>query len=982
MAKKKVVGKIVRLVISAILLVGVIIGSVIAEDYAFVITAFFSGTGEDFSQAGTQLAVSDTLCRKIGDESMVLLKNENGALPLQEDERKINVFGYGALTSVVDSNEGGFVLKGEGSGSSTIGEGKTVSLLEALEQGGFAYNKEVIKVFKDYRTDHFNSLRPYNSYQVSPEKVYNLAEPATSAFSSKLLEEAKEFSDVAMFVISRVGGEGLGELPLTYLDITAAEQAILDMIKVNFEKVIVLINTTNVLHCGFLEDDDISAALYVGGTGQSGATAIPRILKGEVNPSGKTADTYAYTNTYDPAIANITVTNIERDYDSAQYMEDIYFGYKWYETADAMNYFATVDNQYGNGYEGVVQYPFGYGLSYTTFEWEVQNVTGEVNTLSKDTEITVTVRVKNTGDVAGKDIVELYYTPPYFSGEVEKAEVNLLDFEKTDLLEPNESQDITFTFTAYDMASYDCYDKNKNGSATYELDAGDYFIELRTDAHTLKNCDNAKMTYRVESDIIIDKDPVTGTTVSNQFTGEDAYLGTPTDGSTVGCSTNYLTRSDFAGTFPTTKASAPTDKAEITATSEAMYTGYDNVARPKYGQENNLRLAKLDNGTYATKQQLEDKKSWPEGVTLVYDDELLAQLAEDYDSELWEKLLDQMTIAELNDLVVRGGFQRRAIVSIGKPRQADYDGPAGFNLVSTAGTTDRGDWTAFPCESLIACSWNKGLLFEMGRSMGAEGAASSVSGWYAPGVNLHRSPYGGRNFEYYSEDAVLSGELAAQVVYGAKTNGLTCYMKHFAVYEFGTTNSGMNTWLTEQNLRENYLKAFEIAVKEGGANGMMSTFTRVGASWSGANWALLTQVLRNEWGFRGLVITDWTNAAEGVGWMNVSQGVRAGNDLWLNPTEGGRDPGNSTTAVYCLRKSAHNILYELADTRTTMLNSNIDDGMQNNGDIVLGNAVFAWWRIPLYGIVALIGLFFVTSLVFMFKRNKVQGIDVSPEADM
>ena len=964
-------------VLALILLVVLVAGNVVAYSFAPQITNFLCGTGENFSDAKLTLKESDALCQTIGDESMVLLKNQNNVLPLEEYET-INVFGWGATDE-------GFLLKGVGSGSSTISTKKQVTLLDAFDNSDeyIEYNQDIIDFYMDFGEANSSKLRMNSS--LSKSNVYNLAEPSAKELEP-LIEDAQLFSDVAIFVISRCGGENLGgsasgDLPKGYLNITEAEQETLDLLKESFETVIVLLNTTNTMHTGFLEDEKIDAALYVGITGQSAASAIPKILTGEISPSGKLADIMTYYDKYDPTYKNISAG-------SNQYVEDIYFGYKWYETADAEGYFNNVSNDYGKGYDGVVQYPFGHGLSYTDFSWEVSSLytldaDGKtrteidpskvivLNDYSVGTKFYLDVKVTNVGEYFGKDVVELYYTPPYVKGEVEKAEINLLDFGKTpEELDRNEAATVTLSFTPYDLASYDCYDKNGNGSAVYELDEGEYKVKLMVNSHDAKDCENGEIKFIVNKDIIIDKDPVTNVEIKNRLTGDDAYLGLEIDALDLG-GAQYMTRVNFVGSFPKETASKPTGAIISEANMAYNDAPFANLPSVITGQNNNLYLATLENGSKASLGQLEGSGN----AKLAWNYDLMADLI-DYNSPTWDKLLNQLTAQEMKNLIELGGFRRLAIESVGKPLQKDYDGPAGFNTNTLTGSwggesVDTETWTAYPSEALMGCSWNKDLMFMLGRSMGAEADATAIEGWYAPGVNLHRNAYLGRNFEYYSEDGVLSGKLAAKVIYGAKTNGLTCYLKHFVCSDTGDNPRGTDTWLTEQNLRENVLKPFEIAVKEGGANGIMSAFNDVGSVWSGANYALLTEILRNEWGFNGTVLTDWT-ASSNRGSMSVKQGIRAGNDLWLNPnsTISGNDKIDTSNAtdMKAARIACKNILYSVVDTEYTAKQYrelNIEDVYQTSGTIEFKEEVFAWW-IPVLVAIDVVGLF---GAVLLFKKR-------------
>lgn len=948
--------KIASIVVSAVLCVGAVVGNVIAFNAKGTINAFFEGGKADSGVGETatkELAASDKLCTEIEEESITLFKN-NGVLPLEKGQ-KLNVFGYGATDQ-------GFLLKGVGSGSSTISEQKKITLLDALRGtardydvteninetateadkaawaeenlSGFEINEGLISKYTDWASKNSNSVRPTSPNSSS---VYRLAEPGADTITDEDLTAAYDnYGDVALYVISRDGGENVGEIPAGYLDVSTAEKEMLQRLKQKGFKVVVILNTTNTMHLGFLDELDIDACINVGLTGQSGARAIPSVLNGTVNPSGKFTDITIMSGTvasqYDPTYANRAASGY------IHYVDDIYYGYKWFETANVEGYFEAN----GTSYDEVVAYPFGYGLSYTQFEQKIAQVTyknskgedvalGEDTNLSQldaSTEITVTVEVKNVGKVPGKDVVQIYYTPEYHSGSIEKASVNLVGFGKTEELKPEDTQLIPVTFTLYDMASYDCYDKDGDGFKGYELEQGNYEIKLMTDSHTLVE----SVKCKANSTMQIKEDPVTKETVSNHFTGADAYAGLGTDGAEAGVDQTWLSREDFAGTFPRTQSRGATNTAVVNNAANYLNDApYASEAKPTTDEKNGLYLWTLEDGTPASLNDLTGDSN----AKIARNDDLIAELAQSYDSETWEKLLNQLSSAEIKALVEQGGFRRKATPTVGLRELYDYDGPAGYNTNSKNGNSS-GVWTAFTSEALMGCSWSQNLMFALGRSMGAEANKSGVNGWYAPGVNLHRSAYNARNFEYYSEDGVLSGYLAAQVIAGAKTNGLNCYIKHFACSEEGPNPGGVNTWITEQNLRENYLKPFEIAVKgvdveiiklddngevtdtkvmHIGANSIMTAFNRVGASWAGANYAMNVQVLRGEWGFKGSLLTDWTGGTANRGGMNVQQGIRAGNDLWLDPYYGSRSfDVNNTIDVYCGRVSVHNILYTVVDT--------------------------------------------------------------------
>lgn len=925
-----VIVKKTALTAGAAVIVGVMIAAnIILSLYSPIINKAFAGSAGAPQTSEAVSAMGDELVREIGADSMVLLRNKEtegkGALPLAKDA-KVNLFGW-------NSTDNGFMLTGGGSGGTVIPAEKRISLAKAMDLEVMDYNKELLAAYTNFN----------NSYDadLNSQADNRLVNPDASFYTDSLINQAKQYSDIAIVTISRFAREnnGGGELLNvsadsnsqnysngTFLELTDNEKVMMDVVSKNFGTVIVLLNTTNVMECGFLEEYDVDAAFYVGLPGQSGARAIPKLLRGEISPSGRLADTYAYDHqTYDPTFANAIY-----DGSNINYAENIYFGYKWYETADAEGFFRDATRGSATGYDAVVQYPFGFGLSYTDFEWEVVEVP-ESTTLTETGEYTIKVKVTNVGNMAGKDVVQLYYTPQYYEGEVEKAYVNLLAFAKTDTLYPASeeaedkpsSQIVTLTFSAYDMASYDAYDKNDNGWAGYELDVGKYEVKLMNNAHELNACDNNVIEFNVEGtkgddDIwyLLDPDNEDSTVVFNRFTGSDAYAGVPIDGTTVNGSITedtYLSRvNDFAN-FPNNRTGNSYDSNKIDTAANYRYSGYDSMTKPEQGSTaTSYSIMLTESGGKPSSGDLDGSS----GATLKYNEELINDLV-NYDSKTWDALLNQLTVSEIRDLIGKGGFQTAAATSIGKPKNVDKDGPAGFNNGVTNPNTEA-SWTAYPVEALVGCSWNAEMMFNMGRAQGVEANETGVRGWYAPGVNLHRSPYNSRNYEYYSEDAVLSGQLAANLIRGAKTNNLYCYIKHFAVSEAGQNPNNKNTWLTEQALREIYLKPFEIAVKDGGSNGVMSCFNRIGAVWAGSNYALLNDVLRDEWGFRGTVITDWYDGS----YMDYTRGVLAGNDLWLDGStnQSANLDMNNTGVANAARLAAKNIIYTFIDTYHTAVN--------------------------------------------------------------
>lgn len=909
MFKKK--GKIISGIFIGLLALVGIGANVAAGVLSDAISIYLNGYGNDFSNLNTE--DSDKLCQEIAGEGIVLLKNENNCLPLK-DVTAVNVFGWGG-------SDGGFIVSGAGSGSSADrGSGQKVTLLQAFENKGISTNPDLNNMYKEYcsardNTNYWNAAYPF----------FNLIEPPASEVEP-LMDSALAYSDTAIVVISRLGGEGQ-DLPhtqkkknlpedttRTYLELSTEEEEMLAMVETaGFTNVIVLLNTTNAMEVGFLEDENINAALEVSALGQSGAESIVDVLTGEINPSGKLVDTYAYDLETAATYANCPNC---REVDSDQggiksytdggnyidYQEDIYVGYRWYETADAEGYWDDIDNEYGQGYDGVVQYPFGYGLSYSSFDWKIDSVSpANGSTITPDTEITVKVWVTNTSTLPGKDVVELYYSAPYTKGGIEKSAVCLCDFAKTqELEEAGEdtkcAQLVTLTLTGRDMESYDAYDKNGNGFKGYELEAGDYVLSLQSDAHHRKETTDGKntLTYHVEEDYQLSEDETTGYTVENRFTGASSDDGVSIDGSDSDANITYLSREDFASTFPVRTTERRTKTSAIKALGNHWLSDKSDTEEMPV------------TGSTATDYQLYDGEE--------PNTDFLCELGEDYDDPTYEDLLDQMSVSDLNLMVEGCGYRTPEIDSIGKPEFLDLDGPSGLNDTNMSSDT-KAKWTSFPVETALAQSWNKNLAYTFGLAVGREAGETGVGGWYAPACNIHRSPYDGRNFEYYSEDPYQSGIFAAETIRGATNNGLYCYVKHFAVNETENGRSGLYTWLTEQSLREIYLKPFEIAVKKGSANAVMSSFNRLGATWTGGSYSLLTEVLRNEWGFRGTVLTDYSSGGD---YMNVDQGLRAGNDTWLNGLRTnsvqGHDDKSSATALTCARRAAHDVIYTYCNT--------------------------------------------------------------------
>ncbi|MFS7119826.1 glycoside hydrolase family 3 C-terminal domain-containing protein [Carnobacterium maltaromaticum] len=840
-------------VLSSLLLGILIIFNLAVNQYAMIINTYFSASQINQSEVKKTTEQAMALTEKIEGEGAVLLENKNEVLPLQN--QKVNVFGYASRN---------VVYGGTGSGGGK--EDNNVDLQQGLKNAGFQVNDQLTTFYDD---------RYVPREKVNIHKLvggdFNIHEPKASEYSESLLTSAKEFSDTALVVFSRNSGEGAditnemkgyagGTAGKHYLELSDDEAATLDLVKENFDKVVVILNSSFPMELGFLDDEKIAGALWIGGPGSVGFNAVGEILAGEINPSGRLVDTYAYDETSAPSFNNIgefPYSNSEFDYEKdtwhykyVNYAESIYVGYRYYETR-------YIDNQTGEmdeaAYEKAVQYPFGYGLSYTNFKQEITNFKVDGN------EAKMTVKVTNTGKKAGKDVVQLYYTPPYTIDGIEKSHVVLSGFAKTQELAPNQSEEVNLSFDVENMASYD-----EKQNKAYVLEKGNYEIKLMNNSHDVIDSKN----YEVAKDIVFNQENKRESdelSATNQF--EDAKGDV-----------QYLSRWNWEETKP------------------------KEMAQPKEASKELLKALKDQSVNEEKGDPIKFKKH---GL------ELYDLKGVDYDDPKWDQLLEQLSVKDMENLITYGGFQTPAINSVKKPATIDADGPAGINhLVSQA------HGNQYTSEVVVASTWNTELVEEMGAALGKEAKASNITGLYLPGVNIHRSPFGGRNFEYYSEDALLSGKIGSSLSKGAMDQGSYVFMKHFAMYDQETRRyefpTGAATWSTEQAMREVFLKPFEIAVKDSGITGIMSSYNRIGPKWVGESEALLQNVLRDEWGFRGTVISDFYKPQ----YMNVDQGLSAGNDLvlYLLPTKLNNVTTDTDWGQQNMRKASHNILYTVVNS--------------------------------------------------------------------
>ena len=891
-------------------------------------TLLNNATITKYTLSDATVSKANELAKDVQSEAVTLLKNDDSNLPLSG--KKVNVFGWGSTNPVYG---------GTGSGSMSK-QYKTVSLLDGMKQAGLKTNTELSKLYTDYRKD-----RPEVGMFAQD---WTLPEVPAKQYSDKLVSDAKDFSDEAVVVLTRVGGEG-ADLPtdmkakgITYknnskdyddfqkgesfLQLSKTERDMIDLVTSNFKKVTLVYNGANTFQFDFLNDyPQIQSVVWCPPAGQTGFSALGEVLAGETNPSGKTSDTFLkdltksvsynnfgkfeYTNMADKAAKykGFTGDDVTAIPGFVNYSEGIYVGYKFYETAS--------DEGLIN-YDDTVAFPFGYGLSYTSFDQKLDSVK------YKGGKVTVTATVTNTGDKAGKDVVEAYYNPPYTDGGIEKASKNLAGFEKTKELQPGESQKVTVKFDDDDMASYDY-----KGAKAYVLEKGDYDISIQSDSH-----------HVIDQKAITVKDTVTYDSDSNTHNGDKTVATNQFDD--VAGDVTYLSRADHFANYKEATA-APTnfkmsDKAKETFYNNSNYDpkkfDKDSDKMPTTGAKNGLKLSDM--------------------------------YGKDYDDADWDKLLDQLTFDDMDNLIANGGYGTQALKSVGKIQLTDADGPASLNNNFT-GVGSIG----FPASTAFACTWNKDLAKQFGEMIGDMAHDMHVAGWYAPAMNIHRNAFSGRTFEYFSEDSLLSGVMASSEISGAKSKGVYSFMKHFALNDQETKRTEMLcTWTNEQAMREIYLKPFEMSVKEGGAQAVMSSFNYIGNTYAGADSALLQTVLRGEWGFKGFVLTDYFG---GYGYQNADQEVRAGNDSMLATTKiTNHITDKSATSVKAMRQAAHNILYTAANS-----------WQYANGEPKVATPI---WKTAMYvawGVTAVlvIGLEIVAIKRYLSRKKAVATIEPAAE---
>ncbi|MCD8286405.1 MAG: glycoside hydrolase family 3 C-terminal domain-containing protein [Clostridia bacterium] len=1009
--------RILCIVFCTLIMAAIVALDAVCGVFSNAITHYLSSTTtltDDVRADGEELSC------EIEEEGITLVKND-GTLPLsKEADAKVNVLGWSSTQ---------WISGGSGTGQ-TVQYGSMVTpnpnaqtdFLSALSSYGISHNTNITRLYTG-----FQSTRPYfNAGSLSCEdyQYYRLYEPEFEGFYTEDVRQGLlEYSSTAIIVLGRVSGEGVdppkvqykgaidssdpeaaADETRTYLDISTEEEDLLTWAGQAFDKTIVVINSAAQMNLGFLDEiEGLNACIIAGATGNNAADAVPEVLYGDVNPSGRLTDTYAYDFTTSPSYVNAGKDGVteylypdqtdtegtdEEPSDKEppdeetpetsylEYAEGIYTGYKWYETADAEGFWDTeyARERWGieNGYADVVQYPFGYGLSYTTFSWtdEVMNVSLQADT---EPEISVTVTVTNTGTVAGKDVVELYCAPPYTEGGAEKPSEVLVAYAKTALLEPQESEEITLSFSLEDVASYD---ETANGSlGGYVLEEGEYLVSLKTDAHTAAT---DALPYSLGTDYAIEGS-------SNLFSGDETLPGI-SDGLTV------LSRADFTGTFPAEKSG--TREADETTATLGVYT--EEKILEAFRTETDEEEPQDEDGS-AIVPQTDDAASLVRSAKLTRsaraDDEEIEPiyLYTDYAANetglylgdpgniadpLWDSVTGQLTYAEMARLVLRGCGHEMRLDSVGKPERIFA---YGSSQIGSIHSSDAG--VGYPSQVVLAQTWNKELCGQYGLQIGKEAADMGYEGWYAPGAVVHRTPFAGGNFENSSEDSYLTGKIAGCVVDGAAAAGLTCYVTSLTAYAQETGADGAYLWLTEQALRETYLSPVRIAI-EMGATGIMASCSCTGAVWNGGNEALLSGLVREEWGFEGTIVSCRESTQEN---LTAEQMLLAGGDMlmedwdWNDSSDftylAQRDYQDNPVLLSLLQTAARHILYTGLNTAYT--NSVYNDAHEEEEHIIVVVGPPSYWWIYVLAAINVLAVGVILFWIYV-ARHKVDRGDGYP----
>lgn len=920
--KKLIVRAVFAWLVTIATVVTLVIGNLYASRYANLISVYLDMPNEKIVEAEDEVTehfASDyksdeerqahlqAISTQIEAEGAVLLEND-GTLPLT-DVTKITLLGQDSVDPVYG-----------GGGAGSVDTSVVEDLYSGLEEAGFQTNPVVREFYTDGAGAEYRKTFP----DAMGEGKFAVNEAPVSSFTQEVTDSFGEYQDAAIVVLGRSGGESsdLQSTPLEngkyYLQLDDEEKELIRYAGQNFEKVVVLLNTQNPMELGELADLNVNAVLWIGALGETGALGVGEILNGEVSPSGRLVDTYAYDSLSAPSMQNFSaglITNSEEMFGNTYmvYGEGIYVGYRYYETRyedvvlggeDIVNY----------NYKETVQYPFGYGLSYTEFSYS------DFSLEEQDDHYTAQVTVTNDGDAAGKHAVEIYMQSPYTEYDrengIEKSAVELAGYAKTGKLDPKESETVTVEIPKEMLKTYDA-----NGYGTYIVDAGDYYFTVGEDAHDAVNNILAAKGYtskdRMDSEgnadfvenVKIDELDSTTYAVSQETEQEITNQFADVDIASYDEDYQYLSRSDWTGTWPSLYQEG---------TWEAPEEFVEGIKIPEV-------------------QDTAEEKPVTETVDGEVGELTAAMLMEtEYDDPMWETLISQMSVDELDQLVRVGGYATMGIDSIQLPATQDKDGPAGISSTLVGGENG----TSYPPEIVLASTWNNELAEEFGKCIGEDSLDLAVAGWYAPAMNIHRSPYSGRNFEYYSEDNFLSGKMGAATVRGAQSKGVLVYIKHFALNDQETSRMGISILANEQSVRELYLDPFEITVREGDAHGAMVGMNRIGNRWAGAHYGLMTETLRGEWGFEGFAITDQASF-DVFAYEDMRAGLEAGTDMWLNADEELwklSDEEMNDTVVTSMQRAAKNIVFAI--TRSNAMN-----GLSSSSKIV---KITPLWQMALY----------------------------------
>ena len=950
----------------ALLLVACILANVITAKWDSVLTDFFGTVGgtKTTAQAGdfvSEFKDEDALrtaeldfTRRVVGEGLVLLKNDNSFLPLKSGA-KLSVFGL----SSASGNMGG-------SGSGDI-EIKSDSLAGALQKAGYEINPVLSKFTASTSHKHGTGAGPGGGDAMGEWKVDEIP---YSEYTDEVKASYAQYGDAAIVVLNRHDGEG-SDLPREmgrfgnnpekhYLELSDEEEALLKGIKESgqFSGTILVLNMANPFELGFLEKEEygVTACVWYASTGTDGIFSVADIFSGKISPSGRLVDTWAYDDLSSPVMQNfgdfrfLKADGTPSGYSYMNYAEGIYMGYRYYETRYEDKVMGA-ENVGDYDYAATVQFPFGFGLSYTSFDWS------DFKAEMKDDVVTAAVTVKNTGSVSGKDVVEIFAQSPYTVGGVEKASVVLAGYAKTKELKPGESDKITVSFNLKDIASYD-FQQNK----TWILDPGNYYVTAGRDAHdainnilAAKGCTaqngmtedgKAALTGSFKIDSLRKLNTaVTGAEVTNQFDNdslEDAV---------------YLSRSNWSVMDNGGLRTSTQEIAGLSKNTDAAGTVGSLVMNEKLIAAFAMSGADSVDLNELAKKPFPSKEDYTYGATPEAPLTLAQMKGLAYDDPKWEELLNQTKLSEQHILYGNSGYGTKAIESIQKPKTFEYDGPAGISNFIT-GKSGFG----YPNTIVLAATWNQDLANEYGKLMGEDAILTKTAGWYAPATNLHRSPFSGRNYEYFSEDPFLSGRITANIIKNVQQKGVYVYMKHFALNDQETNraaNNQVSVWAQEQAIRELYLKPFQMGVEDGGAKGIMLSMNRIGSTWSGDHYPLLTNVCRGEWGFNGIFITDYLASMDVA---MIDKLLAAGGNLVLSTTEFRLSDVKANWCRAYLRDSTHLVLYHQA-------NSLAVNGL--GGEDVKFEVGTPIYKIALWVLMGLLAVYLVYSIIKMIQYGRM-----------